>query len=157
MHTLGGPWKSTVLLRTSVDPVCMRTYPKVLTVLQLRSTTLSNTMVLPAVMVNRASRKEQSNQKGTRAAAAAAALGLLLGSWGRGSPAAAARAAVAGEREVMVTFLSMTVAGNSGLEGNGQVSKVRVTCRHNSKTCGCLVLLLGHSGWKPLRALASDA
>lgn len=101
MHTLGGPWKSTVLLRMSVDPCCMRTKPKVLTVRQLSSTTPSSSMVWPGFIVKRASRKAQSNQKGPCAAAA----------------------------DVMVTFLSRYVAGKPGLDGKGQVSRVKVTCR----------------------------
>lgn len=55
--------------------------------------------------------------------------------------AAVAAASDEGDREETVIFLSNTVAGSSGLEGKGHVSKLRVTCRREA-TSGCGALLL---------------
>jgi hypothetical protein len=42
----------------------------------------------------------------------------------------------------MVTFLSKTVAGKAGLDGNGEISRVKVTCKqlqHNTSSAPALL------------------
>lgn len=51
----------------------------------------------------------------------------------RGAPAAAAAATAVGDSEMTVMFLSMMVAGNCGLAGKGQVSRLKVICTAMNK------------------------
>lgn len=99
--------------------------PKVVTVLQWISTKLSITTVCPLVNRKRELRYAQSSQKGPFFAVLATAASA---SDPGGDPAAVAAATDSGDRDVMVRFLSSTVAGKAGPPGKGQVPRSRVIC-----------------------------
>jgi hypothetical protein len=85
-------------------------------------------MLKPACNWKRPSKCWQLIQKGLLAAAVVIWDAAAAPEDSRGAPAAAAAAIASGERDTMVRFLEMMVAGKSSLAGNGQVSRLNVIC-----------------------------